>query len=354
MPIEPIGWMLDSLQMLQAEKFAFESEKGINEVLSILDYVKESCDKLLDKLSIKKPDYEKREYVSAITEELEMLKTGAQYIDKLMIDLLEKRREKREERRDKIKSYIKEIDFSNEDIETKTIQILEKVTDSVIDFVDNVDKGEITFWEDDTTKTENQFNAIIGFAEKIRNLTPNLQNWFDKESEKLDSEREGREENKSTKENVEGLTKAADDLELAHASLMETIESLRRVNETIKTVSQENKFFNIDESLNRLQKRIDEMTGGEGASSETEEKMSSKTSDSPEKAGQGVSHDDLGIEIRDSKRSIISEIDSVKSALEALIKEIEKKAMTFDQIYKKLCVTIVREHRNATGRIIGK
>ncbi|MBN1573410.1 MAG: hypothetical protein JW984_09475 [Deltaproteobacteria bacterium] len=63
---------------------------------------------------------------------------------------------------------------------------------------------------------------------------------------------------------------------------------------------------------------------------------------------------DLGVEVRDSKRSIISEIDSVKSALEALIKEIEKKAMTFDQIYKKLCVTIVREHRNATGRIIGR
>jgi superfamily I DNA and RNA helicase len=78
-----------------------------------------------------------------------------------------------------------------------------------------------------------------------------------------------------------------------------------------------------------------------------------KAADPAEVDKKGVSHDDLGIEIRDSKRSIISEIDSVRSAIEALIKEIEKKAMTFDQIYKKLCVTMIRDHKRMTGRNIG-
>ncbi len=61
---------------------------------------------------------------------------------------------------------------------------------------------------------------------------------------------------------------------------------------------------------------------------------------------------DLGIEVRDSKRSLQFDINEVKAKLDRLIKEIEKKAMTFDQIYDMLCIRIVREHRNSTGRIL--
>ncbi len=90
--------------------------------------------------------------------------------------------------------------------------------------------------------------------------------------------------------------------------------------------------------------------GEEGATGEKLNAIEARPADNEAKLEEKI--DDLGVDVRDSKRSILGDIDSVKSALEALIKEIEKKAMTFDQIYKKLCVTIVREHRNATGRIL--
>jgi hypothetical protein len=85
----------------------------------------------------------------------------------------------------------------------------------------------------------------------------------------------------------------------------------------------------------------------------TQLQVDGETGDVAEKTGETVTNDDLGVEIRDSKRSILSEIDSVKSSLDALVKEIEKKAMTFKDIYKKLCVTIVRDHKRMTGRNIG-
>ena len=69
---------------------------------------------------------------------------------------------------------------------------------------------------------------------------------------------------------------------------------------------------------------------------------------------KGVTNDDLGIEIRDSKRSLKFDINEVKAKLDRLIKLIEEKAMTFDDIYNKLCLRMIREHRNATGRIIGR
>jgi hypothetical protein len=60
---------------------------------------------------------------------------------------------------------------------------------------------------------------------------------------------------------------------------------------------------------------------------------------------KGVSHDDLGIEIRDSKRSIMSELTEMKNLLKKLIEVIEKRAMTFDQIYNKFGARLLREHR---------
>ncbi len=77
-----------------------------------------------------------------------------------------------------------------------------------------------------------------------------------------------------------------------------------------------------------------------------------KTVDSPGKNEEAVSHEDLGIEIRDSKRSVKSDIAEIKSLLNKLINFIEKRAMTFDQIYDNLCIRIVREHRNSTGRTL--
>ncbi|MBN1574445.1 MAG: hypothetical protein JW984_14705 [Deltaproteobacteria bacterium] len=67
-----------------------------------------------------------------------------------------------------------------------------------------------------------------------------------------------------------------------------------------------------------------------------------------------VTNEDLGIEIRDSKRSVKSDIAEIKSLLNKLIDVIEKKAMTFDDIYNKLCLRMIREHRNSTGRMIGR
>lgn len=496
MPIEPIGWMLDTLQMLQAEKFAFESEEGINEVLSILDYVKESCDRLLKEFKIDRPDYEERESVPAITEKLEMLRSGVEYLNKSMINTIEERREKSEERRGKIGIISKEIEgrideakeksidfmkefgdfldnaissvsnetnvFANDIVDltgeaekntkkfvNKTADDLNKTTKDILDgsgnlkegvaksefakeigdklvnkgedfrknavqvitdmsneirtktenlntsvhnvterikeenkiftteripkgiedfssniknreinsfkesatevvnYYDNVlnnyDKFRIEFYEEYIKIAEKRFDEIIGFTEKMRNLTPDLQNWFDKESEKLDTEKEGGEEGKSTKESIEGLTKAADDLELAHAGLMETVESSKRVNETINEIAQENKIFSIDESLDRLQKKVDSIIGGEGTTPETEEKMSVKTSDTVEKVADAVTYEDLGIEVRDSKRAMQSDINEVKAKLDKLTKVIEKRAMTFDEIYKKTGERLERE-----------
>lgn len=62
---------------------------------------------------------------------------------------------------------------------------------------------------------------------------------------------------------------------------------------------------------------------------------------------------DLGVEVRDSKRSVQSDIADVKAKLDVLIKVIEEKAMTFDEIYKKFGYRLARDHRNKTGRIVG-
>lgn len=55
---------------------------------------------------------------------------------------------------------------------------------------------------------------------------------------------------------------------------------------------------------------------------------------------------DIGIEVRDSKRSVLGEIAAVRARLEDLIEDIRKKAMTFDQIYNKFGERLQREVRD--------
>lgn len=78
-----------------------------------------------------------------------------------------------------------------------------------------------------------------------------------------------------------------------------------------------------------------------------------KTVETEQEAGQTVSHEDIGIEVRDTKRAVQGDIAEVKSLLTKLIDVIEKRAMTFDDIYKKFGYRLARDHRTKTGRIVG-
>jgi hypothetical protein len=71
-----------------------------------------------------------------------------------------------------------------------------------------------------------------------------------------------------------------------------------------------------------------------------------------EKTPEGVTNEELGIEVRDSKRSLKNEIDDLKSKIDFLIKLIGKKAMTFDDIYNMLARRMAHDHEMKTGRKI--
>ena len=75
-----------------------------------------------------------------------------------------------------------------------------------------------------------------------------------------------------------------------------------------------------------------------------------KAIESIEKTAEGVTNEDLGIEVRDSKRSLKGEMTDIKTQLDFLIKLIEKKAMTFEDIYQMLARRMARDYEMQTGR----
>ncbi len=115
-----------------------------------------------------------------------------------------------------------------------------------------------------------------------------------------------------------------------------------------------------------LQKNVDPAAGNENIlpislseedkifiSTQIAEKLNEEEEIVPaENAVEGVTNEELGIEVRDSKRSLKGEISDLKSKIDFLIKLIGKKAMTFDDIYNMLARRMAHDHEMKTGRKI--
>jgi len=86
-------------------------------------------------------------------------------------------------------------------------------------------------------------------------------------------------------------------------------------------------------------------------STQIAEKLNEEETIEPvEQPAEGVTNEELGVEVRDSKRSLKGEIGDIKAQLAVLLKLIEKKAMTFEDIYQMLARRMARDYEMQTGR----
>jgi tetratricopeptide (TPR) repeat protein len=123
---------------------------------------------------------------------------------------------------------------------------------------------------------------------------------------------------------------------------------------------------NLITAVEVLQKNVDPAAGNENIlpislseedkifiSTQIAEKLNEEEEIVPaENAVEGVTNEELGVEVRDSKRSLKGEISDLKSKIDFLIKLIGKKAMTFDDIYNMLARRMAHDHEMKTGRKI--
>lgn len=121
-------------------------------------------------------------------------------------------------------------------------------------------------------------------------------------------------------------------------TVMEILRFLRASVESPKELDT-TQVTNISEADAELiaEKVFAKMQGGEKA------EITEKTEDA-------VTNEDLGIEVRDSKRSIMGLLNEIKNLIASLIKVIEKRALTFDEIYTKFGKRLEREVRDSRGR----
>ena len=121
---------------------------------------------------------------------------------------------------------------------------------------------------------------------------------------------------------------------------------------------------NLITAVEVLQKNVDPAAGNENIlpislseedkifiSTQIAEKLNEEEAIEPiEQPAEGVTNEELGIEVRDSLRAIKEDIAENKNILIKIIRAVREKAMTFDQIYFGVFDRLAREYESETGR----